>query len=87
VFCPLHWQSISRREARRKRLRRAPRHYPATDWERRHLGGAWLSIAPANAFAIPQTLISGLFSGREWGRIAAFRFRKEEGQDRLPAQR
>ena len=22
----------------------------------------------------------------EWGRIAAFRFRKEEGQDRLPAQ-
>ena len=38
-------------------------------------------------FRIPQTLISGLFSGREWGRIAAFRFRKEKGQDRLPAQR
>ena len=23
-----------------------------TNWERRHLGGAWLGIAPANAFAI-----------------------------------
>ena len=35
---------------------------------------------------ISQILISGLFSDGGWGRIAAFRFRKEEGQDRLPAQ-
>ena len=81
-----------RREARRKRLRRAPRRILAAGrWLGKHWNsgltcfpmfeGAPVNVSPPRKLEIPLVFGQGL------GRIAAFRFRKEEGQDRLLAQR